>query len=54
MIFGLKKFHQYLYGQQFKIFTDHKPLLGLFKADEAVPTLASPSKVGRTSSSLRL
>ena len=31
MIFGLKKFHQYPYGQKFKIFTDHKPLLGLFK-----------------------
>ena len=42
MIFGLKKFHQYLYGQKFKIFTDHKPLLGLFKADKAVPTMASP------------
>ena len=24
------------------IFTDHKPLLGLFKADKAVPTRASP------------
>ena len=42
VIFGLKKFHQYLYGQKFKIFTDHKPLLGLFKADKAVPTMASP------------
>ena len=30
VIFGLKKFHQYLYGQKFKIFTDHKPLLGLW------------------------
>ena len=42
VIFGLKKFHQYLYGQKFKIFTDHKPLLGLFKADKAVPTMALP------------
>ena len=42
VIFGLKKFHQYLYGQKFKIFTDHKPLLGLFKAEKAVPTMASP------------
>ena len=42
MIFGHKKFHQYLYGQKFKIFTEHKPLLGLFKADKAVPTMASP------------
>ena len=42
VIFGIKKFHQYLYGQTFKIFTDHKPLLGLFKADKAVPVIASP------------
>ena len=42
MIFGIKKFHQYLYGQKFKIFTDHKPLLGLFKADIALPAMASP------------
>ena len=40
-IFGRKKFHQYLYGQKFKIFTDHKPLLGLFKADKGVPTMAA-------------
>ena len=37
VILGFKKFHQYLYGQKFKIFTDHKPLLGLFKADKAGP-----------------
>ena len=42
VIFGIKKFHQYLYGERCKIFTDHKPLLGLFKADKAVPALASP------------
>ena len=41
VIFVIKKFHQYLYGHRFKIFTDHKPLLGLFKADKAVPGLAS-------------
>ena len=36
VIFGLKKFYQYMYGQKFKILTDHKPLLGLFKADKGV------------------
>jgi len=25
MIFGVKKFHQFLYGQLFTIKTDHKP-----------------------------
>ena len=42
VILGIKKFHQYLYGQKFKIFTDHKPLLGLFNADKAVQPMASP------------
>lgn len=41
-IFGINKFHQYLFGQKFKIVTDHKPLLGLFKEDKAVPAMASP------------
>ena len=41
VIFGIKKCHHYLYRQKFKIFTDHKPLLGLFKVDKAVPAMAS-------------
>ena len=42
VIFGIKKFHQYLHRQRFKIFTDHKPLLGVFKADKAVPAMVCP------------
>ena len=30
IIFGVKKFNQFLYGQKFTIQTDHKPLEGLF------------------------
>ena len=37
----MRKFHQYLYGLQFKMVTDHKPLLGLFAEDVALPVRAA-------------
>ena len=37
IIFGLKRFHQFLYGRPFKIITDHKPLLELLGAHRPVP-----------------
>ena len=41
VIFGLKKFHQYIYGRKVYIYTDHKPLLGLLGENKPVPPLAS-------------
>ena len=41
VIFGMKKFHQYLYGRQFILETDHKPLESLFNEKKATPTLAT-------------
>ena len=41
IIFGVKRFHQYLYGRQFIIHSDHKPLMYIFDESKAVPLMAS-------------
>ncbi len=41
IVFGVKKFHKYLYGRKFVICTDHKPLLSLLNELKAVPQMAS-------------
>ena len=42
IIFGVKKFHQFLYGHSFTIKTDHKPLEGLLNEKKGIPALAAP------------
>lgn len=41
IIFGLKKFHQYLFGKHCTIVTDHKPLLGLLGEHKGIPQQAA-------------
>ena len=42
IVFALRKFHYYLWGQSnFKVVTDHKPLLGLFSPSKTIPPMAS-------------
>ena len=41
IIFGVTKFHTYLYGRPFQIESDHKPLAFLFSENKGVPEQAS-------------
>lgn len=42
IVFGLKKFHQFISGRKIIIRTDHKPLLGLFEPKKPIPNVISP------------
>ena len=39
VVFGVKKFHQFVCGRHFIIQTDHKPLLGLLSSDKPLPLM---------------
>ena len=41
LIFGVKKFHKYLFGRCFTLVTDHKPLLSILNAKAAIPSVAA-------------
>lgn len=41
LVFGVMKFHEYLYGRKFLLLTDHKPLLKILGPKTGVPTLAA-------------
>ena len=41
IIFGVKHFHQYLYGRKFTIVSDHKPLRYILGETKGIPPMAS-------------
>ena len=46
LIFGMKKFHKYLYGREFTLLTDHRPLQTIFGKKTGVPTAAAAQLQG--------
>ena len=41
LVFGVKKFHQYIYGRHFSLVTDHKSLESLFNEKKATQPMAA-------------
>jgi len=38
LVFGVRKFHQFLYGRKFTLYTDHKPLTSILGPKKGVPS----------------
>ena len=41
LVFGIKRFHKYLFGRRFTLVTDHKPLLSILGPTSEVPSMAA-------------
>ena len=40
-MFGVGKFHRYIFGRRFLLYSDHKPLIHIFGESQSVPVMAS-------------
>lgn len=45
LMFGVERFHQYLWSRKFQAVMNHKPLLGILGPGKGVPVQASPRMV---------
>lgn len=41
IIFGVKRFHQFLYGRKFILVTDHKPLVSILNPNKQLPSMTA-------------
>ena len=41
IVFGVTRFHRFVYGRQFTLYSDHKPLIHIFDQTKCVPAMAS-------------
>ena len=41
LVFGVKKFHKFLYGRRFTLITDHKPLTTILHPEKSIPPMAA-------------
>uniref|UniRef100_A0A8C7WYD7 Reverse transcriptase RNase H-like domain-containing protein n=1 Tax=Oryzias sinensis TaxID=183150 RepID=A0A8C7WYD7_9TELE len=41
IVFGVRKFHHYLYGNKFTLLTDHRPLTSILNPLKSIPSMAA-------------